>query len=112
MGSVFDDLQDNALDVIQKYVTEMFGEYCAQAYSDKLDKAGKSTIKVDSGDLVITILIHEYEEAGKDPILLDINVTKAREKIIDYIYESMISMFPFPENKMPMPHDPVYFPTL
>ena len=88
----------------------MFGEYCAQVYSETLEKAGKSTIKVDTGDLIITILLHEYEEAGREPILIDINVTRARAKIIDYIYEAMLSMFPFPENKMPVPHDPVYFP--
>lgn len=110
LGGIFDDLQENSISIIQKYVTEMFGAYCAQVYGEMLDKAGKSTIKIDSGDLIITIPLHEFEEEGKAPIMLDINVTKAREKIIDYIYKTMFSMFPFPESTMPVPNDPPYFP--
>ncbi|MBN2883856.1 MAG: hypothetical protein JXN10_10025, partial [Clostridia bacterium] len=94
LGGVFDDWQDNSISIIQKYVTEMFGAYCAQVYGEMLDKAGKTTIKSDAGDLIITIPLHEFKEKGKAPIMLDINVTRAREKIIDYIYETMFSMFP------------------
>jgi len=109
LGGVFDDLQDNAISVLQKYVTEMFGAYCAQVYSEALGKAGRTAISSDAGDLIITIPIHEYEEGGREPVMLDINVTRARERIIDYIYETMFSMFPFPTSAMPEPSDPVYF---
>lgn len=112
LGSIFTDLQDNGLDIAKKYITEMFGAGCATIYGKATEKAGKSEISMDSGNLIITINVFEYAEEGKDPVLVDINVTKAKEKIINYIYESIFAAFPFASTIMPAPSDPPYFPVV
>ncbi len=110
LGSIFTDLQDHGLDIAKKYITEMFGEGFATLYSKVTEKAGKSEIKIDSGDIVISINVYEYAEEGKPPVMIDINVSKAKDRIIDYIYDSIFSSFPFPTAKMPALNDPPFFP--
>jgi hypothetical protein len=76
-------------------------------------KAGQTVIKQDAGDIVLTFNLYDYDpKENKDPILVDVNVTKLKDKVVDYIFDTIFSVFPFPPEPVNPPREPDYYPTL
>jgi len=107
------DWQEKGIDIIQKYLIEFVGEGVAWAYNKTSSKAGQTTFKQDAGDIVMTLNLYDYPpEQNKDPLLVDVNLSKVKSQIIDYIFDCLFEMFPFPTSPVNPPNDPPFTPSM
>ncbi len=105
------DWQQNSVDIIQKYLVELCGEGFVWTYNKTASKAGQTTFKQEAGDIVMTLNLWDYApEDKKDPVLVQVNLSKLKDQIVGYVFDSIFAMFPFPPAPVTPPRDPVYYP--
>jgi len=95
--------QEKGLDVVNKYITELCGLGGAKIYS----KASQTKID-DSNSFVITFSLWEDNDPNTS-LYCSVDLIKVKDKLYDFIFNSIFEMIPFPSSPMNPPQDPVFY---
>lgn len=95
--------QDKGLDVINKYITELCGLGGAKVYS----KSTQTKIN-DSKSLIITFNLWEDSDPNKT-LYCSVDLTKVKDKLYNYIFDSIFEMIPFSSHSITPPQDPIFY---
>ncbi|NCU25970.1 hypothetical protein EOM86_04530 [Candidatus Nomurabacteria bacterium] len=98
---IFDLITPNDLN---KYLQELCGLGAAKVYS----KASQTQISTDGGGLVITFNLWDDPKDQNNSVFVSVDVMRVKDKLFDYIFDSMFAMIPFAPSKIEPPKDPAF----
>lgn len=96
--------RDKGVEVIKKYVEELCGVSAAKVYT----KATQVKINETAGGLVININIWDDPKDINNSVIVSLDVMKIKDKLYDYIFNSMFGSFPFASTLLNPPADPLF----
>ena len=96
--------QTQGLDIVNKYLQELCGLGAAKVYS----KASQTQISTDGGGLVITFNLWDDPKDQNNSVFVSVDVMRVKDKLFDYIFDSMFAMIPFAPSKIEPPKDPAF----
>ncbi len=102
----FKDWREDGLEKINGYVTDLIGEAGGYVYGKAIEKAGQIEIKPGVTDTIITINLYNDPI---NPINVDISFNSVKDKLFEYMFNSMFGMFPFATSIINPPQDPIYY---
>ena len=106
LTQVCPDWQKKGMDIAAKYISEFGGLVSSPVYGATVEKAGQVEIKSTENDIIITINLYNEE---KNPWLYSFSLNAVKEKLYDYIYDSIFSFFPFATSPITVPDDPTFY---
>ena len=96
--------REHGIAVIKKYVEELCGAGAAKVYT----KATQIELDTKSGGLIININLWDDPKDTKNSVIVSLDVLKIKDKLYNYIFNSLFRSFPFASTLLAPPSDPLF----
>lgn len=95
-----------AVGILTKYLSEFGGFISLKAYGKVVDVAGTGVINVKPDDITLTF---NLSSDANNPILVTLSLDACKDKLFEYVYNTMFGLFPTASKLVPVPQDPTFY---